>query len=51
MVQKGDEAEYLCQLATHPPKALIFHLKVIGKLQAVYRSPSKYFILIICHTS
>jgi hypothetical protein len=30
-VQKADEGEYQCQLSTHPPKALVFHLKVIGK--------------------
>ncbi|CAG7820255.1 unnamed protein product [Allacma fusca] len=29
-VNKRDEGEYQCQLSTHPPKALIFHLKVIA---------------------
>ncbi|CAL8106312.1 unnamed protein product [Orchesella dallaii] len=29
-VNKGDEGEYQCQLSTHPPKALIYHLKVIA---------------------
>ncbi|ODM91420.1 Opioid-binding protein/cell adhesion molecule [Orchesella cincta] len=29
-VNKGDEGEYQCQLSTHPPKALVYHVKVIA---------------------
>ncbi len=37
-VMKEDEGEYQCQLSTHPPRTLIYHLKVIGKLREKERT-------------
>lgn len=37
-VMKEDEGEYQCQLSTHPPRTLIYHLKVIGKLEKKERT-------------